>query len=166
MSEKQDSPCSPTASNDGSQGTGDLERQSKLEEGAETEEQAPPSGTTAHLPPWRLTLVVLSLCIGTLLVAIDTTIVSTAIPHIATDFKALDDVGWYGSAYLFTVTAFQPAFGSIYRFFDAKWAYLSSVVLFESQYILIVFHIVPPSGQNRTQDLGVDYFFHMKSARS
>lgn len=88
-------------------------------------------GTVTPLAPWQTVVLVFSLCVGTLLVAIDTTIVSVAIPAISTEFKALDDVGWYGASYLFTVTAFQPAFGSVYRFFDAKWTYLSSVVLFE-----------------------------------
>lgn len=77
--------------------------------------------------------MVLSLCAGTLLVAIDTTIISVAIPTIATEFVAFADVGWYGSAYLFTVTAFQPAFGSVYRFFDAKWTYLLSIIIFEGR---------------------------------
>lgn len=91
--------------------------------------------TVAPLAPWQSVILVLSLSIGTLLVAIDTTIVSVAVPAISTEFKALDEVGWYGASYLFTVTAFQPAFGSIYRFFDAKWTYLSSVVLFEGLYL-------------------------------
>ncbi|KAI1493661.1 efflux pump antibiotic resistance protein [Biscogniauxia mediterranea] len=84
-----------------------------------------------YLSVWRTVVIVLSLCAGTLLVAIDTTIISVAIPRIATEFVAFSDVGWYGSAYLFTVTAFQPGFGSVYRFFDAKWTYLLSVILFE-----------------------------------
>lgn len=83
------------------------------------------------LPPWQAVVLVFSLCVGTLLVAIDTTIVSVAVPAISTEFRAFEDVGWYGAAYLFTVTAFQPAFGSVFRFFDAKWAYLSSIVWFE-----------------------------------
>lgn len=90
-----------------------------------------------HFSLWRTVVVILSLCAGTLLVAIDTTIISVAIPSIATDFVAFHDVGWYGSAYLFTVTAFQPAFGSIYRFFDAKWTYLTSIVLFEGVYFCV-----------------------------
>lgn len=88
----------------------------------------------ARVPRWRLTLVISSLWIGTLLVAIDTTIISVAIPHIATEFRAFEHVGWYGSAYLFTVTAFQPAFGSVFRLFDAKWTYLASVVVFEGAF--------------------------------
>ena len=54
---------------------------------------------------FRLTIILLSLFLGTFLVAIDTTIVSVAIPKISTQFQALQDVGWYGSAYLITITA-------------------------------------------------------------
>ncbi|KAL1961855.1 hypothetical protein VTN77DRAFT_979 [Rasamsonia byssochlamydoides] len=89
------------------------------------------SKSSASLASWRLGIVIASLCCGTLLVAIDTTIISIAVPSIATDFRAFDDVGWYGSAYLLTVTAFQPAFGSIYKLFNAKTTYLASVLCFE-----------------------------------
>jgi MFS family permease len=84
-----------------------------------------------HLRAWRLALVVTSLSFGTLLVAIDTTIIAVIVPKISTYFKAFDDIQWYGSAYLLTVTAFQPAFGSIYRYFNAKQVYLVSIIIFE-----------------------------------
>lgn len=76
--------------------------------------------------------ILLCLVLGTLLVAIDTTIISVAIPQISTDFKALHDVGWYGSVYLMTLTAFQPTMGKVYKLFDPRTAYLASIVLFES----------------------------------
>lgn len=79
----------------------------------------------------RLAIILLSLFLGTFLVAIDTTIVSVAIPKISTQFQALDDVGWYGSAYLITITALQPAGGTIYKLFNAKAVYLSAMVVFE-----------------------------------
>lgn len=117
-------PSSDLGMETGSQTSKTQQRQPEKIEGSQED-------TIAPLAPWQTVILVLSLCIGTLLVAIDTTIVSVAIPAISTEFKALDQVGWYGASYLFTVTAFQPAFGSIYRFFDAKWTYLSSVLLFE-----------------------------------
>ncbi|KAL4738633.1 major facilitator superfamily domain-containing protein [Aspergillus similis] len=80
---------------------------------------------------WRLGFVISALCLGTFLVALDTTIISVAVPSIATGYQAFDDVGWYGTAYLLTVTAFQPAFGSIFKIFNAKPAYLTSVLIFE-----------------------------------
>ena len=93
---------------------------------------------------WRLALIVLCLTLGSLLVAVDTTIISVAIPRISTDFKAMDDVGWYGSAYLATLTAFQPSMGNIYKSFSPKAAYLGSIVLFEGE-LLVPFHQMPLS---------------------
>ena len=36
-------------------------------------------------------------------------IVSQAIPQITTDFHSLEDVGWYGAAYNFCRSVFQPS---------------------------------------------------------
>lgn len=46
-------------------------------------------------------------------------------------FNSLNDVGWYGSAYLLTTTALQPSFGKVYTYFDVKWTYLSALMIFE-----------------------------------
>ncbi|ORY17076.1 major facilitator superfamily domain-containing protein [Clohesyomyces aquaticus] len=89
-----------------------------------------------YLQSWRLFIVIASLCLGTLLVAIDTTIVAVAIPTISTYFQAFDDIQWYGSTYVLMVTAFQPVYGSIYRYFGSKEVYLVSVVIFEVGSIL------------------------------
>ena len=75
---------------------------------------------TLYLTLWKLNLVTASLYLGTLLVAIDTTIISVAVPRITSSFQTLDDAGWYGSGYLLTVTACQPSFGKIYKFFNVK----------------------------------------------
>ncbi len=80
---------------------------------------------------WRLVIILCSLFLGTFLVAIDTTIISVAIPKISSQFDALDDVGWYGSAYLITITALQPAGGTIFKWFDPKIVYLSAILVFE-----------------------------------
>ena len=80
---------------------------------------------------WRLWIIIVSLLFGTLLVAIDNTIIGTVVPKISTVFNALDDVGWYGSSYLLTVTALQPTFGNIYKYFNVKLTYLVSILIFE-----------------------------------
>lgn len=85
-----------------------------------------------HYPQRGLLIVILlSLALGSLLVAIDTTIISVAIPTISTDFGALEDVGWYGSAYLITLTASQPPSGNVFRFFNPRVAYIASIIMFE-----------------------------------
>jgi len=56
---------------------------------------------------------------------------ATAIPHITNDFHTLDHIGWYGSAYLLSMMSFQPLFGRVYVYFEAKTMYLISLLIFE-----------------------------------
>lgn len=84
---------------------------------------------------WKLAVIIGSLCFGTLLVAIDNTILAVAVPRITTVFNSLNDTGWYGSAYLLSITALQPTFGVIYKYFDVKITYLASIAIFEGRTI-------------------------------
>lgn len=60
--------------------------------------------------------------------------IESAVPKITTQFPdALNDVGWYGSAYLLTNTSLQPSFGKVFTYFDVKWTYLSALVIFEGK---------------------------------
>lgn len=79
----------------------------------------------------KLTIIMLALELAVLCVALDNTIVATAIPKITNLFHALDDVGWYGSAYLLTLCAFQLFFGRLYQRFSVKWVFLSCLFIFE-----------------------------------
>ncbi|KAF2272093.1 putative MFS aflatoxin efflux pump [Westerdykella ornata] len=85
--------------------------------------QQPSTSTTA--------LILISVFLSLLLVGLDRTIVSTAIPRIADEFHSLDDVGWYGSAYLLTCCAFQLLFGKIYAFYSVRITLVTSILLFE-----------------------------------
>ncbi|MCJ1403810.1 hypothetical protein MMC11_007033 [Xylographa trunciseda] len=76
-------------------------------------------------------LIMVALYFATLLVALDRTIIATAIPRITDDFNSLGDVGWYGSAYLLTSSAFQLVFGRLYTFCSPKWVFLGSILVFE-----------------------------------
>lgn len=53
-----------------------------------------------------------------------------AIPTITAKFDSIGDIGWYGSAYLFTFCCFQLLFGKIYTFYNAKWVFMIAVVIF------------------------------------
>lgn len=86
-----------------------------------------PSRTHHH----HLFLLISSLYLGTFLVALDTTILGTVLPALTTTFHSLDDLAWYGSAYLLTLTALQPTFGKLYKVLDTKGLYLASIVAFE-----------------------------------
>ncbi|EMR90742.1 putative mfs toxin efflux pump protein [Botrytis cinerea BcDW1] len=59
----------------------------------------------------KLVVILAALCLAVFLVALDQTIIATAIPKITDQFNSIQDIGWYGSAYLLTTTALQPTFG-------------------------------------------------------
>lgn len=43
----------------------------------------------------------------------------------------MEDVGWYGAAYLLTTCTVQLIFGKLYTFYSLKWTFLFAVSLFE-----------------------------------
>jgi len=79
----------------------------------------------------KLVLITIALCLSVFCMAIDNTIIAVAIPRISDQFGAINDVGWYGSAYLLTTCAFQLFFGKLYTFLSIKWVYLTAIVIFE-----------------------------------
>ncbi|XTI91378.1 major facilitator superfamily domain-containing protein [Cenococcum geophilum] len=89
------------------------------------------SVTPSQLPFF---IVIGSLFFGTFLVALDATIIGTALPAITTEYRSLDDIGWYGSAYLLTLTALQPTFGRLFAMWNTKAIYLLCVLVFEGKF--------------------------------
>ncbi|KAH7342758.1 major facilitator superfamily domain-containing protein [Rhexocercosporidium sp. MPI-PUGE-AT-0058] len=79
----------------------------------------------------KLWIILGALCLAVFLVALDQTIISTAIPKITDRFKSIRDIGWYGSSYLLTATALQPTFGRIYTIFDIKYTFMTAIFIFE-----------------------------------
>lgn len=79
----------------------------------------------------KFVIIIIALCLSVFLVALDNTIIATAIPKITDHFKALGDVGWYGSSYLLTTCALQLFFGKLYTFFKIKTVFLVSIFIFE-----------------------------------
>ncbi|KAH8799051.1 major facilitator superfamily domain-containing protein [Xylogone sp. PMI_703] len=79
----------------------------------------------------KLTLISFALCLAVFLMALDNTIIATAIPHITDRFHSLSDVGWYGSAYLLTTASFQLLYGKFYTYFSIKWVFLGAISVFE-----------------------------------
>lgn len=98
-------------------------------------EQQQPSTTTSDEPiypqPFALALLTLGIGLAAFVVALDRSIVATAIPRITDDFNSPADVGWYGSAYLLTSCAVQPTYGRIFAHFDIRWSFLLALALFE-----------------------------------
>jgi EmrB/QacA subfamily drug resistance transporter len=101
-----------------------LEKEEEAEEATEQDQADYPSGM-------KLAIIISALALAVFLMALDNTIIATAIPRITDQFKSLNDVGWYGSAYLLTTCALQLFFGKLYTFFKIKNIFLTAIFIFE-----------------------------------
>ncbi|KAM0225136.1 hypothetical protein ACHAPA_010061 [Fusarium lateritium] len=79
----------------------------------------------------KLALITLALCLAVFVMALDNSIIATAIPRITDAFESLNDVGWYGSAYMLTTAALQLFFGKLYTYGSIKWTFLIAIGIFE-----------------------------------
>ncbi|QVM10208.1 hypothetical protein D8B26_004869 [Coccidioides posadasii str. Silveira] len=96
------------------------------------EESTPTQPDDSQYPGLATVIPIMAaLYLGVFLVALDRTIIATAIPRITDDFHSLNDVGWYGSSYLIAACSFQLLYGKVYTLYHPKWVYVCSIVLFE-----------------------------------
>ena len=79
---------------------------------------------------WRFWLIFLSICVATLLVAVDLSIISTALPTISEDLNAKELFVWVANAYVLASTAVQPIFGQAANIFGRRSLTIASVLLF------------------------------------
>ncbi|TVY82122.1 Efflux pump mlcE [Lachnellula suecica] len=84
----------------------------------------------------KLYLAVASVSLVLFIMLLDISIIATAIPLITDQFHSLQDVGWYGSAYLLASCAVQPLTGKIYTDFNLKYSFLVFIAVFELGSIL------------------------------
>ncbi|KAJ4131541.1 hypothetical protein NW768_005732 [Fusarium equiseti] len=108
--------------------SGTPESESPVPQGPVVDQEALENYKPKTLKFW---LIIVSVFSAMLLVALDRTIIATAIPEITNDFQSLGDIGWYGSAYMLTTAAFQLIFGRIYRFYDLRKTFLICILTFE-----------------------------------
>jgi MFS family permease len=75
--------------------------------------------------------ILIGVYLSIFLVALDRTIIATAIPQITNEFNSIGDIGWYGSSYMLATACLFPVSGRIYQLYSTKWVYISSLVVFE-----------------------------------
>lgn len=68
----------------------------------------------------QIFLIMLSLAVAVLLVALDITIVTTALPTISEEFNSAAGYTWIGSAYLIAQSAATPIWGKVSDIFGRK----------------------------------------------
>jgi hypothetical protein len=82
---------SPNPSTENEIAVAEMSESTLHEEAQETED------TSSDIKFSTLVLISIVLCLATLCVAVDNTIISTAVPRITHDFHSIDDVGWYAA---------------------------------------------------------------------
>ncbi|KAJ7156630.1 major facilitator superfamily domain-containing protein, partial [Mycena filopes] len=91
----------------------------------------PTADNSTILTGKRLAVVFVAMLLSLFLVALDQTILATALPRIASDFDAFSLQGWVSSSFILAQTVFLLFYGQILRIFPAKWVLISAIVLFE-----------------------------------
>jgi predicted MFS family arabinose efflux permease len=90
---------------------------------APTDTNAPPGAPQTEQPQrskLKIGLIMFSLMVAVLLVALDITIVTTALPTISSEFNSASGYTWVGSAYLIAQSAATPIWGKVSDIFGRK----------------------------------------------
>ncbi|OBZ85304.1 putative MFS-type transporter C16A3.17c [Choanephora cucurbitarum] len=77
-----------------------------------------------------LILTFVGLQITLFIAALDSTIVSTALPRIGSEFNQMTIVSWVATAYILTFDAFQPLFAKFSDIFGRKWVLIFGTCIF------------------------------------
>ncbi|KZS97593.1 ABC transporter [Sistotremastrum niveocremeum HHB9708] len=84
-----------------------------------------------YLTGMKLFLVFVGFMLSILLIALDQTIVATALPKIVSHFNALEQVSWVASAYFLTQAGLMLFMGQVLTIAPVKWVYIGSIGVFE-----------------------------------
>ncbi|KAJ5171081.1 uncharacterized protein N7500_003864 [Penicillium coprophilum] len=98
-------------------------------------QEVPAQSNNTHDPltpkkTWRFWAVFPALCVTTFLSALDTSILSTALPTIALDINAGELYMWITNSYILSSTVVLPLFGQTANIFGRRWMLIVSVVIF------------------------------------
>ncbi|KAJ7607125.1 ABC transporter [Mycena polygramma] len=79
----------------------------------------------------RLAIIFGAILLAILLIALDETILATALPRIASDFQSFENQGWVATSFVLSHTVFLLVYGQILAIFPAKWVMVTAIVIFE-----------------------------------
>ncbi|KAH4044316.1 hypothetical protein HBI55_206120 [Parastagonospora nodorum] len=73
----------------------------------------------------------LAIWLAFFVVALDRTIIGTAVPTITQQFNSFGDIAWYEAGFLLPFCVLQLSFGRIYQYYSTKWAMIINIFIFE-----------------------------------
>lgn len=89
-----------------------------------------PAGEPPERSHAEIMVVITALMGAMLLAALDQTIVSTALPKIASDLHGLSKYSWVATAYLLTSAVSTPLYGKISDMFGRKKIFQTAIIIF------------------------------------
>lgn len=60
--------------------------------------------------------------------------VATLVPVLINRFERPEDIGWYASAEYLPYAILMPSLGKAYKLWKIKWLFLSSILIFMSEF--------------------------------
>ncbi|EME46920.1 MFS transporter-like protein [Dothistroma septosporum NZE10] len=108
----------------------DQARRSISDQESNGNEQTDTDSAEIHPRGFRLFLLLISLFLGNFLVGYDSSCIGTLTPVITDQFNALNDLGWYQTAYLLGLCAPMLIYGRLYSIYSMKKLYISSFFIF------------------------------------
>jgi EmrB/QacA subfamily drug resistance transporter len=89
--------------------------------------------SSGQVLPFRESLLaMLGICFVVMLVALDQTVVGTALPTVVAELKGFDFYAWVATSYLLTSVITVPIFGRLGDFFGRKPFVIASIVIFSA----------------------------------
>jgi MFS family permease len=114
----------------------DTQQSARVEEPGQEHQhgEAPTPHSEGLVPPkeksWRFWAVFPALCMTTFLSALDTSILSTALPTMALEINAGESYMWITNSYILSSTVVLPLFGQTANIFGRRSLLILSVVIF------------------------------------
>jgi hypothetical protein len=112
---EEDDSIPPNATGDQDGRVGDGAAATDASSAPEPQHESPPQRSKL-----KISLIMFSLAVAVLLVALDITIVTTALPTISSEFNSASGYTWVGSAYLIAQSAATPIWGKVSDIFGRK----------------------------------------------
>jgi EmrB/QacA subfamily drug resistance transporter len=85
---------------------------------------------TGGLSQFQIIGILAGVLLGTLVSALDQTVVGTAMPRIIAQLQGLDRYAWVFTGYLLVQTASMPIWGKLSDLYGRKWLYLGGITIF------------------------------------
>ncbi|KAJ7238817.1 transporter [Mycena haematopus] len=102
-----------------------------IQQAAHNEKQGPVTSESTIMTGKKLAVVFTAMILSQMLLALDQTILATALPRIASDFDSFSLQGWVATAFILTESIFLLFYGQVMRIYSAKYVLLSSILIFE-----------------------------------